>query len=267
MTELQTGQTWADGDAYDAYVGRWSRLVAPEVIAWLGVSSGSSWVDAGCGTGMVTRALLDAGAASVVGVDRSDGFVAFARRTITDSRARFEVGDAALLPVADGSVDAVISGLLLNFLPDPAAAAAEFRRVVRPGGVVGCYVWDYAEGMELIRAFWDAAISLDAAAIELDEGRRFPLCAPRPLWSLFEEAGLAAVEVRGVEVRDGFASGDEAWRSFLGGQAPAPAYAASLDDAGRERLRAAFLSCIGAAADEPVELTARAFAVRGRRAA
>ena len=261
---MQTGQSWSDGGAYDEFIGRWSRLVAPEVVAWTRLPRGAVWVDAGCGTGMVTRALLDAGAASVLAVDRSEGYVQHARERLTDSRVRFEVADVVRIPARDSAVDGLLCGLVLNFLPDPHAAMAEFLRVVRPGGVVAAYVWDYADGMELLRGFWDAAMSVDPAASALNEGVRFPLCALRPLWSLFEDAGLVDVEARTVEVDDTFPDGEAVWRPFLGGQGPGPAYVATLDAPARERLRAAYLHRIGADGAGPVRLAARAIAARGR---
>src|SRR5262245_2813377 len=126
-------EVWAAGDAYEAYVGRWSRAVAPEFVRWLGVPGGRRWLDVGCGTGALTAAVL-AGAdpVEVVGVDPSEGFLATARTRTGDPRARFEVGDARAVPLPDRSVDAVVSGLALNFVPDPAAALAEFARVAAP---------------------------------------------------------------------------------------------------------------------------------------
>jgi SAM-dependent methyltransferase len=127
----------------------------------------------------------------------------------------------------------VVSGLVLNFVPDPALAAREMTRVARPGGRVAAYVWDYAGRMELIRHFWDAAAALDPAAAELDEGRRFGLCQPEPLGRLFRDAGLADVGVRPIEVATRFRDFDDYWDPFLGGQGPAPGYAMSLDEPGR----------------------------------
>ena len=109
---------------------------------------------------------------------------------VTDPRTGFGVADARSLPFPDRHFDAVISGLALNFVPQPERAVAEFVRAVDPGGVVAGYVWDYAEGMALMRHFWDAATALDPAAADLDEGRRFPLCRPAPLRELWVGAGL-----------------------------------------------------------------------------
>jgi SAM-dependent methyltransferase len=265
----RTPESWDSAAAYESYVGQWSRLVAREFLGWLAVPAGGRWLDVGCGTGALSRTILDlVEPASVLGVDPSEGYVAHARERIADPRARFEVGDARALPVADGAFDAVVSGLVLNFVPDAerAGAVAGMRRAVRPGGVVAAYVWDYAEGMQLMRRFWDAAVALDPAARELDEGRRFPLCRPEPLAALFRGAGLGGVAVLAVEVPTEFRDFDDFWAPFLGGQGPAPAYVMSLGEDRRAALRERIRSRLPLAADGSIHLTARAWAMRGSRA-
>jgi SAM-dependent methyltransferase len=258
-------EVWAAGDAYEPYIGRWSRLVARELVAWLGVAGGSAWLDVGCGTGALSQAVLEgADPAAVVGVDPSLGFLAHARARL-GGRARLAVADARRLPLADGRVDAAVSGLVLNFVPDPARAVAEMARVTRPGGRVAAYVWDYAGRMELIRRFWDAAAALDPAAAELDEGRRFPLCRPGPLAGLFRDAGLADVAGHPVEVPTRFRDFDDYWTPFLGGQGPAPGYALALDEGARAALREAVAARLPVAADGSIPLVARAWAVAGTR--
>ena len=143
---------WAVGDAYEAYIGRWSRPVAHEFVRWLAGPAGGRWVDVGCGTGALTATVLAAtDPAHVLGVDPSSGFLAGARARVTDPRASFQVGDAQSLPLPDRSVDAVVSGLALNFVPNPQLAATEIARILVPGGVTGAYVWDYADGMGMLR--------------------------------------------------------------------------------------------------------------------
>ena len=258
---------WASGDAYEPYVGRWSRLVAREFLDWLAVAPGAGWLDVGCGTGALTEAVLDAAApARVHAVDRSLAYVLFARRRLPDRRAAFVVADARSLPLRPQGVDAVVSGLALNFVPRPAAAVAEMARVARGGGVVAAYVWDYAGGMQLMRAFWDAAVALDPRAAALDEGRRFPVCRPDALEALFREAALRRVESRAIDVPARHRDFDDYWRPFLGGQGPAPAYAASLGDEHRALLRERIRAALPIAADGSISLTARAWAVRGTRA-
>jgi SAM-dependent methyltransferase len=256
---------WAGAAAYEAYVGRWSRAVAPRFLAGLDVPAGRAWLDVGCGTGALTEAVLAAcSPASVLGVDPAPAFLAHAAVQVADVRASFREGDAQALPVEDVSVDVVVSGLVLNFVPDRAAGVAEMRRVVRPGGVVSAYVWDYADGMQFLRFFWDAAVDLDPAARDLDEGRRSGWCRPGPLRDLFAEA-FEDVAVDAIVVPTAFAGFDDYWTPFLGRTGPAPAYVASLGDQQRTALREALRARLPTAADGAIGLSARAWAVRGRR--
>jgi len=255
---------WASGSPYEAYVGRWSRLVAREFLHWLAVPSGSRWLDVGCGTGALSETVLrDAEPAELVGCDPSDGFVAYAREHVTDEHASFEVGDAQALPFEDGGFDAVVSGLVLNFIPSPERGLAEMARVARPGGTVAAYVWDYAGEMQLMRHFWDAAATLDAGARDLDEGLRFLICRPEPLERLFRDAGLDDVAVRSIDVPTVFRDFDDYWSPFLGAQGPAPSYVMSLDERRRVALRDRIRAGLPAADDGSIHLIARAWAVRG----
>jgi SAM-dependent methyltransferase len=256
---------WSTGAAYEPYVGRWSRIVASRLLSWLDVAPDGRWVDVGCGTGALTRAVLEEREPrEVIGVDPSATFLGYARQTVTDPRARFEEGSATALPLPDDSADAVVSGLVLNFVPDPPAAVREMARVGRPEAVVGAYVWDYAEGMQLMRHFWAAAAAVDPAAEALDEATRFPLCRPEPLRDLFAAGGLTDVQVEAIDIPTPFASFEDYWAPFRGGVGPAPAYAMALPEDVRERLRDDLRARLPYAEDGSVPLTARAWAVRGR---
>ncbi|MFI1380509.1 class I SAM-dependent methyltransferase [Embleya sp. NPDC020886] len=266
MTE-QRFDSWATGDAYELYMGRWSRLVADEFVAWLGCGSGLRWLDVGCGTGALTATVAArCRPRMVMGLERSTGFVVSAREA-APARASFVVADARSLPLGDAVFDAVVSGLVLNFLPSPDAAVAEAARVVRPGGLVAAYVWDYAEGMAFLRRFWDAAIVVDPAAAALDEGRRFPVCRPDPLHALWTKAGLVDVVVVPIDVSTVFADFADLWEPFLAGQGPAPGYVAALAPSGRDRLRDTLRATVPTRPDGSIPLTARAWAIRGRRPA
>jgi len=258
---------WAIGAAYESYIGRWSRLVARVLLRWLGVPSNSRWLDVGCGAGTLVEAIVEHAAPRVVlGIDRSKGFVAHARARVTDARIAFQVGDAQALAVADDGFDAVVSGLVLNFVAEPAKMVAEMVRVGRPGSAIALYVWDYGAGMELLRSFWDAAKALDPAAAALDEAVRFPGCAPAPLEALFATAGLVGVATRAIDVHTPFRDFDDYWSPFLGGQGPAPAYAMSLPEGRRLALREAIRASLPIASDGSIPLAARAWAVRGSKA-
>jgi SAM-dependent methyltransferase len=257
--------TWALGHAYEPYVGRWSRRVARVFLDWLGLPPGRRWLDVGSGTGALTETILGQTAPSAVkGIDRSAGFVDFAAAQVADPRATFEVGDAQSLPVQDSAFEAAVSGLVLNFVPEPGRMVAEMARAVGRGGTVALYVWDYAGKMQLMRHFWNAAAALDPAAQPLDEGRRFPLCQPAPLRELFQGAGLRAVEVRAIDVDTDFRDFDDYWLPFVGGQGPAPGYAVSLSEERRAALRERLRGSLPTALDGSIPLVARAWAVRGQ---
>ncbi len=257
-------EAWTSGQAYEPFIGRWSRRVAPRFLTWLPPGSSMAWCDVGCGTGALAHAVAaSADPALVVGIDPSAGYLAAARADAPGGRLAVAVGSATALPTRDDRFDRVVSALVLNFVPRPEAALAEMRRVARPGGVVAGYVWDYGGGMGLLRAFWDAVITLDPAAAELDEARRFPLCRPEPLRALFTGAGLSDVEVEPIEVPTVFADFDDLWRPFLGGQGPAPGYCTALPADRRAALREHLRTRLPHRPDGTIPLTARAWAVRG----
>jgi len=255
------GEDWSQGGAYERFMGRWSRRVAPEFLAWLDQPAGRRWADVGCGSGALTAAILEHCApVSVLAVDPSSAQVDEAARQIHDVRVSFGVGAAANLPAR--SFDVVVSALVLNFVPDPGDAVTSMTRAA-PGGVVAAYVWDYAEGMQLLRTFWDVACALDPAAAALHEGHRFSFATPDALAEVWTGAGLTEVAATGITVPTVFQDFDDFWQPFLGGQGPAPGYVATLDDHAREQLRAALQSALEPEPDGSIHLTARAWAVRG----
>jgi SAM-dependent methyltransferase len=257
-------EAWGSGGPYEQYVGRWSRLVAREFLAWLGIPSGQTWGDVGCGTGALVEGILArSDPQAIFAIDRSAGFLATARSAIPDQRVRLAVADATALPWASASCAATVSGLVLNFVPDAVAMVREMLRVTRPRGQVAAYVWDYSGGMEMMRHFWDAAVEVNPEDSALDEAERFPLCQPEPLKAVFRDAGLTGVAVRSIAIPTVFRDFDDYWTPFLGKQGPAPTYVASLDGETRDRIRAVLQARLVAAADGSITLTAQAWAVQG----
>ena len=262
MDSKQVSDTWERGNPYERYVGRWSRRVAPVFLAWLSIPAGRRWLDVGCGTGALCAAIVDhCSPSSLAGVEPSEGFLKTAKENLA-GRAGLHQGSAMAIPLDDAAVDVVVSGLVLNFIPDQHAAIAEMARVAGSGGTIGAYVWDYAGKMELIRYFWDAAVELNPDAARLDEGVRFPLCRPEALVTHFAGAALNEPEVMAIDLPTPFASFEDYWQPFLGGQGPAPAYAMSLDEAARAHLRDRLRTRVPIHADGSISLTARAWAVR-----
>jgi SAM-dependent methyltransferase len=257
---------WVSGDSYEMYIGRWSRLVASEFLKWLAIDAGKQWLDVGCGTGSLSRAILQhARPSRVTGVDQSEGFIAFARGAIPDDRAEFKVADAQDLALESDHYDAIVSGLMLNFVPQPEKVLSEMIRAARSGGTIALYVWDYAGKMQLMQYFWDAVAALDSSAADLDEGRRFPICNPDRLEALFHASGLRDVDVGPIDIDTIFKDFDDYWSPFLMGQGPAPGYAMSLPEERRVALREYIRQALPVASDGSILLVARAWAVRGQK--
>ena len=264
MAEASRHDSWQAGDSYDAYMGRWSRRIAPRFLDWFDAPPALDWLEVGCGTGALTEAILARGApASLVAVDPSEGFVATARERIGDRRVALRTGDAQALAEPDASRDVVVAGLVLNFVPDRQRALREMKRVARPGGRIGFYVWDYpGGGVAFMRAFWQAAAALDPAAAELGEARRFPFCTPDGLARLVEDAGLALAGATAIEDEAVFRDFDDFWRPFTLGAGPAPGYCASLAPAARERLRQRLEAELPRQPDGSIRTGLRAWAVK-----
>jgi SAM-dependent methyltransferase len=245
-------------------MGRWSRSVAREFVEWLKPSASQHWLDFGCGTGALTTTICsECDPAAVVGCDVADAFIAHAAGKVADARASFVVAGVDAFPSRIGGFDWIVSGLVLNFLPDPEQAVATMGQHLRPGGTLALYVWDYAGGVEFLRYFWEEAIASDPAAVALDEATRFRAYDAAALASLFRGAELERVDTTLLEVATDFSDFDDYWRPFLGGTGPAPSYVASLDPARRISLKQRLERRIPAGDDDRIQLRARAWAVRG----
>lgn len=255
---------WAAGATYEDFMGRWSRLLAPRFVSWLGVRPTAHWLDVGCGTGALSDAIC-AGArpASVVACDPSGPFVEYARRHQSDRRVSFVVAAVGRLPTRPGGFDSVTSALALNFFPEPQAAIEEMRRIAARDGLVSACVWDYSGRMEFLRRFWDSAAAVDPHASDLDEGGRFPICRPDALEALFRGAALGRVVCESIEIPTRFSTFAEFWTPFLGGTGPAPSYVAGLESHRREALAAHLDRSLPRQPDGAISLVARAWVVRG----
>jgi len=255
---------WVAGDAYEEYMGRWSRPLALKFLEWLHPKPSAHWLEVGCGTGALTSTICDrCEPASVVACDPSGPFIEYAKKNLSDTSVSFVVAGAESLPRREGGFDAIVSGLVLNFLSNPGDTVSMMRERLHPAGIVAAYVWDYAKGMEFLRYFWEEAVASDPRAVELDEGRRFPLCGTAELASLFRGSGLTQVETHPLEIPTEFATFDDYWTPFLRGTGPAPSYVASLDPGSLESLKERLHRRLSPAGDSRIQLRARAWAVRG----
>jgi SAM-dependent methyltransferase len=255
---------FAASDPYERFMGRWSRRLAPLLVAFASVDDGESVLDVGSGTGALSFAIADAfPSARVTGVDPSSAYVQMARARALTDRMQFVVGNAQALEFSSGRFDKTLSLLAMNFIPDSTSALREMIRVTRPGGVVAAAVWDYGQGMEMLRVFWDEAVALDPAIAPRDE-RHMPLCRHGDLGFLWGANGLDRVEEQPIAIELPFTSFDDYWSPFLGGQGPAGACATSLNDERRAALEARLRArLLGERGDGPFTLHARAWAVKG----
>ncbi len=255
----------AGAAAYDLLVGRYSPALASAFVDVVGIGgdgSGASRVlDIGCGPGALTAELARRlGPGAVAAVDPSPAFVAACRERNPGVDVR--EARAERLPFPDGCVDAALAQLVLHFVPEPLAAAAEMRRILRPGGVAAACVWDFHDGMRLLRAFWTAARVLDPAAPDEAETMRFG--RDGELAELLVEAGFADVARGALEVEVEYRDADELWVGFLAGAGPAGAYVAAQDGERAAALRDGLLAELGRPSG-PFRLGARAWYASGRR--
>lgn len=262
---LPTQDSWQSGHPYERFMGRWSRLIALEFLEWLAVPGKMDWLDVGCGTGALSSLIQRTQEPKrILAIDSSPEFIEHARQFNQNRRIQFEVGQAQSLAVEPNRFDAAVSGLALNFMSQPDQALAEMLRVTKPGGVVAVYVWDYSEGMQMLRYFWDAVVALDAGVAGLDEGLRFPLCRAGNLEKLFLDSGLREVRSKALEVRTVFSNFEDYWLPFLGGVGPAPSYVKSLEESQQIALREKLRTRLPIAENGSITLSSRAWAAQGR---
>jgi ubiquinone/menaquinone biosynthesis C-methylase UbiE len=249
-------------EVYDRFVGRYSPRLAQAMCDAAGVRPGQRALDVGCGSGALVAALAERlGAENVAGIDPSEPFVEAARARVPGTR--IIVGPAESLPFGDGEFDTTLSQLVVNFLSDPEQGLREMARVTRDGGVVAGCVWDYGGGMTLLRVFWEAATALDPERAEpLMESFTMQYAKSEELEALWQDTGLADVDVRPLDVDAAYDDFDDLWAPFPTGVGPAGAYAASLEAEGQSALRAEFARRLGNPVG-PFTLTARAWCAVG----
>jgi len=230
------------GPSYDAFMGRYSMPLAPRFIDAAGVEPGQDVLDVGCGPGALTAALLErVGAGSVSACDPSDSFVAACASRCPGAVVR--PGRAESLPFERDRFDRVLAQLVLHFVSEPDRALAEFVRVLRPGGVAAACVWEFGDGMEMLRRFWEAALVLDPDAP--DEASHLRFGRPGELGDLFESAGLEDVDETALRVSSTYEGFAELWAGFLLGIGPAGRYCIGLAEPEQRRLRDALYSSLG----------------------
>jgi len=252
--------------AYEHFMGRWSRQLSPRFIEFAGISDGERILDVGCGTGSLTRVLLDsADLKSIAAVDLADVYLESARQAIRDPRVGFKTGDATSLPFADKSFDRAFAMLVLHFVPDAKKALSEMRRVVRSGGVVAATVWDGFGGMPAQRLFWDAAATLGIASDKVLRDFYFrPMTRPNEMRAAWSEAGLKSVEQSSITIRFEYENFSDYWFPIAAGEAALGKFALSLAPEQRAALEAAVRNVyLGGEPDGPRSFATTAWACKG----
>lgn len=250
-----------DGAAYERYMGEWSRLAGETFLDWLAPKPGLRWLDVGCGNGAFTEMLVERCApVSVMGVDPSEGQLAYARTRPASRVAEFRQGDAMALPLPDDAFDAAVMPLVIFFVPDPARGVAEMARVVSPGGVVTAYAWDMEGGGFPYQALHDEMRGMGVAVPKPPSPEASRMDSLRDLWA---GAGLDSVETREFDVRRTFADFEDYWETVRGGPSVGRQLAAMAHD-DLARLRARMGALMPPDASGRITYGARANAVKGR---
>jgi SAM-dependent methyltransferase len=256
----------SDGAAYELFLGRWTKLLAPALLDFADLPPDGALLDVGTGTGSLAFATTARWPTRhVIGIDIAAPYVDYARSQAREPFPAFQTGDATKLDFGEGMFAASVAQLVLNFVPDATAAIREMRRVTRPGGIVAAAVWDFRGGLVYQRLFWDTAAGIDpnagAARDRLFSGA---LALPDGLPTLFRDAGLAEIQIGSITIRMNYADFNDYWQPMLGGQGPVGTYVGSLSDDMRRRIEDAVrLAYLSGAPDGERSLTATAWAVRG----
>jgi ubiquinone/menaquinone biosynthesis C-methylase UbiE len=243
------------GNAYDRFMGRYARELAPAFADFAGVREGKV-VDVGCGSGILTEEVARrVGAANVAAADPSPLLEACRERV---PGADVRTGTAESLPWPADSFDAAVAQLVLHFLDDPVAGLQEMRRVTRPGGAVAASSWNFPQ-MPLLRTFWEAAREVvpdvRSETQQFDSLEEFAALGP--------EAGLEDVDAAPLDVSIQYESFEALWSTFELGVGPAGEFYVTLPDASRQAVRDGYQARLGNPAGS-FDLPAQAWALRGQ---
>jgi SAM-dependent methyltransferase len=256
---------FGNAEAYERFMGRWSRVAAPLVVNFAGVPQNGRVLDVGAGTGSLAFEIArQRRGIQVTGIDPSPEYVAYAAaNSVFQDRVAFQTGDAQRTDLQDAMFDCSVSLFVFNFIPDALKALREVRRVTKPNGTISAAVWDYGGRMRMLRAFWDAAIDIDIRAEKADE-KHMPLCRSGELSRLWKQGGLEEIHEESLEPELAFGSFADYWEPFLLGQGPAGAYVRTLSSDRVQALRRAVIRRLELSSeDKPFALAARLWVVRG----
>jgi ubiquinone/menaquinone biosynthesis C-methylase UbiE len=256
--------SFADAEAYERFMGRWSRAAGTIFLDWVAAPAGARWLDVGCGTGIFTELVVEkCSPAAIFAVDESRAQIDHACGRPIGKRAQFRVADAQALPFADATFDVVAAALVINFVPDPLRTLSEMRRVARPGGIVAGYVWDFEPELSPSGPLRLAMGEIGADVPPIPGAKDSSLGA---LSALFERTGLEAMATRTIEIVVSYPDFDEFWHSQMPSYSPATKMIAAMTREDRARLVAAVKARLPFAGDGSIAYSARANAIKGRLA-
>jgi SAM-dependent methyltransferase len=258
-------ESWNDSNAYDLYVGRWSRLIAEDFLHWLQPPPNVSWLEVGCGTGSLTTEILDRTSPSrVLAIDKSDAYLTKARTQIASPLVSFFKTDLSDLHVG-AEFDYITSGLVLNFLPDVEEKLECMIQYLRTGGSISAFVWDYAGHYQPMRIFWDAAKTLYREAAKFDAGIKYPLCTEGSLKALFEAVDLSNIRFRKIERIATFRDFDDYWLPIASAQGSVSEFLGTLSEDKKNDLKTSVKSKLPMALNGEIKLILSALAIEGTK--
>jgi ubiquinone/menaquinone biosynthesis C-methylase UbiE len=264
MTE--TPVAFEDGDAYDRFMGRWSRAIGEQFLVWLNPPANRRWLDVGCGTGAFTELVL-AGAApeQIIGIDPSPAQIEHAKRTVTAPQVEFRAGTAIDLPFATGQFDLVVSALVIHFFPDRPKAFREMLRVTNAGGIIGGYTW--RKSPTIVDApYGPLARGVIEISGDVMTSPAVPEAMPDGLRAALSAEGYEDIEVSTIEASQTFRDFEDYWTSQTATfPHPVAKSAAALSDADRERLRDILRRALPAGVDGSITYPSRATAFKARK--
>jgi SAM-dependent methyltransferase len=253
-----------EAETYDRFVGRYGEPLGEQLADRAGIERGMRALDVGAGSGKLTGVLARLlGEENIAAVEPSEPFV----RALTERfpSADVRAGTAEELPFPDGSFDAVLAQLVVNFLPDPERGLDEMLRVAVDGGVLAAAVWDYPGEMTMLTTFWEAASALDEAGVEgRDERAHMRFGEKGGLAELWLDKGVRRTKAGEIVVAASYESFDDLWEPFTSGVGPAGAHVASLEPEAQGILREEYYRRLGSPAG-PFELRARAWYAIGKK--
>ena len=258
MTEV--AHSFDDSAAYERFMGRWSRAAGEVFIDWLAPPAGARWLDVGCGTGVFTGLILDTCSPSAVfGVDPAQAQIDHARRRPAGQRADFQVADAQALPFPAASFEVVASALVINFIADRPLALSEMRRVLRAGGLVAAFVWDF----EAERSpSWPLRMAMRQTGADVPPAPGTRESSVGALTTLFEQAGFEAIATRSISVTVPFPDFDAFWQAQTPGYSPIGRAIAAMTNTDRMRLTEAVRAALPVCPDGGIQYSARANAIK-----